>query len=47
MFQGREDIEKILSALGEHLEDMDASIPEFVICGGSALNVMGYNIYGA
>ncbi len=41
MFQDKKEIEKILSALGEHLEAMNAIIPELVVCGGSALNLLG------
>ncbi len=41
MFQDKKEIEKILSALGEHLEELKAGIPELVVCGGSALNVLG------
>lgn len=40
MFEDSQQIENILSALGEHLEEMNALIPELVVCGGSALNVM-------
>jgi hypothetical protein len=41
MFQDNKAIEKILSALGEQLEATDAIVPELVVCGGSALNVLG------
>ena len=41
MFQGKREIEKILSALGEQLEAANATVPELVVCGGSALNVLG------
>ncbi|MCG2721525.1 MAG: DUF6036 family nucleotidyltransferase [Thermodesulfovibrionales bacterium] len=41
MFQDKKEIEKILSALGELLDSMNATIPELVVCGGSALNVLG------
>lgn len=41
MFQDKGEIEKILSALGELLDSMNAAIPELVVCGGSALNVLG------
>jgi hypothetical protein len=41
MFQDKKEIEKILSALGELLDSMNAAIPELVVCGGSALNVLG------
>jgi hypothetical protein len=41
VFQDRSEIEKILSALGEMLDSMNAAIPELVVCGGSALNVLG------
>lgn len=41
MFQDKKEIEKILSALGEQLEATNAIVPELVVCGGSALNVLG------
>jgi len=41
MFQDKKEIEKILSALGEQLEATNATVPELVVCGGSALNVLG------
>jgi hypothetical protein len=40
MFEDSQQIERILSALGEHLKEMNALIPDLVVCGGSALNVM-------
>lgn len=41
MFQDKKEIEKILSALGEQLDSLNAVLPELVVCGGSALNVLG------
>ncbi len=41
MFQDEKEIEKILGALGEQLDAMNAAMPELVVCGGSALNVLG------
>mgnify|MGYP001614693401 CR=1 FL=1 len=41
MFQDKKEIEKILSGLGEQLDAVNATIPELVVCGGSALNVLG------
>jgi len=41
MFKDEKEIEKILSALGEQLDAMNAVVPELVVCGGSALNVLG------
>ena len=41
MFQDKKEIEKILSALGDQLDEVNASVPELVVCGGSALNVLG------
>ena len=41
MFRDEKEIEKILSALGEQLDAMNAVVPELVVCGGSALNVLG------
>lgn len=42
MFEGAKEIEKVLSALGEQLDVLHASIPELVVCGGSALNIFGF-----
>lgn len=41
MLQDDKEIEKILSALGELLDARSFIIPELVVCGGSALNVLG------
>ena len=41
MFQDKKEIEKILSALGEQLDAINVSVPDLVVCGGSALNVLG------
>lgn len=41
MFQDKKEIERILSALGEQLDAISAIVPELVVCGGSALNVLG------
>lgn len=40
MFQNKTEIERVLSALGEQLDAVSASIPELVVCGGSALNIL-------
>lgn len=41
MFQDKKEIEKILSALGEQLDVINVTVPDLVVCGGSALNVLG------
>ena len=41
MFRNQKDVEKILSALGEQLEDLVNEPVEILVCGGSALNVLG------
>lgn len=41
MFQDKTEIEKILAALGEQLDAFHAVIPDLVVCGGSALNILG------
>ena len=41
MFQDKKEIEKILSALGDQLDAINVSVPDLVVCGGSALNVLG------
>lgn len=41
MFQDQKDVETILSALGEHLKALEAEPLELLVCGGSALNVLG------
>lgn len=42
MFEGKADIEKALAALSEQLEALGAGIVEMVVCGGAALNALGY-----
>jgi len=42
MFEGKAEIEKALAALSEQLEALGAGIVEMVVCGGAALNVLGY-----
>jgi len=41
MFRNQKDVETILSALGEQLEDLLNEPIEILVCGGSALNVLG------
>lgn len=41
MFRDQKDVENILSALGEQLESLSEERVELLICGGSALNVLG------
>jgi len=41
MFRNQKDVENILSALGEQLEDLLNEPIEILVCGGSALNVLG------
>jgi hypothetical protein len=41
MFQDQKDVEIILSALGEQLESLLDKPVELLVCGGSALNVLG------
>jgi hypothetical protein len=41
MFNDQKDVEIILSALGEHLEQSANDVIELLVCGGSALNVVG------
>jgi hypothetical protein len=42
VFEGKAEIEKALAALSEQLEALGAGIVEMVVCGGAALNVLGY-----
>jgi len=42
MFQDQKDIENRLSALGEHLESLTDEPVELLVCGGSALIVLGF-----
>ncbi len=42
MFDGKDEIEKALAALSEQLEVLGAGTFEMVVCGGAALNVLGY-----
>jgi hypothetical protein len=42
MFKGRKEIETILMALSEQLEAEAVKKLEMVVCGGAALNILGY-----
>ncbi|MGB7294813.1 MAG: hypothetical protein WBC70_04420 [Candidatus Aminicenantales bacterium] len=42
MFEGKAEIEKALAAFSEQLGALGAGIVEMVVCGGAALNVLGY-----
>ncbi len=42
MLEGKREIEKILYALAEQLEVLGVRLLELVVCGGAALNVLGY-----
>lgn len=44
MFKGKKEIEKILTALSEHLSEQGSPAIELLVCGGTALNVLGYVI---
>ena len=41
MFQNQKDVETILSALGEQLGQIAKESFELLVCGGSALNILG------
>jgi hypothetical protein len=41
MFQDQKDVELVLSALGDQLESLLDKPVELLVCGGSALNVLG------
>jgi hypothetical protein len=41
MFRNQKDVETIMSALGEQLEGLISEPIEMLVCGGSALNVLG------
>jgi len=41
MFQNQKDVEKILNALGDQLEEILEKPIELLVCGGSALNLLG------
>jgi len=41
MFQNQKDVETILTALGEQLEQITKDTFELLVCGGSALNILG------
>jgi len=41
MFQDQKDVELVLSALGDQLEGLLNKPVELLVCGGSALNVLG------
>lgn len=42
MFKGKKEIEAVLMALSEQLERERADRIEMVVCGGAALNILGY-----
>ncbi len=42
MFEGKEDIERVFMALSEQLETLGGGSIEMVVCGGAALNVLGF-----
>jgi hypothetical protein len=42
MFKGKKDIEAVLMALSEQLDAERAGRIEMVVCGGAALNIIGY-----
>jgi hypothetical protein len=42
MFQGKSEIEKVFMALSEQLKALGAGPLEMVVCGGAALNVLGF-----
>jgi hypothetical protein len=42
MLKGRDDIERVLTALGEQLENLTADLISLVVCGGSALNILDF-----
>jgi hypothetical protein len=42
MFRDQKDVENILSALGEQIEGLSDEPTEILVCGGSALNVLGF-----
>jgi hypothetical protein len=41
MFQSQKDVERILSALGEQIEQTSEDTFELLVCGGSALTILG------
>jgi len=41
MFRDQKDVENILAALGEQLESLLENPIELLVCGGSALNILG------
>jgi len=42
MFEGKKEIENVLRALSEQLDVEGVSVLEMVVCGGAALNILGY-----
>lgn len=42
MFEGKKEIETVLMALSEQLDVEGISVLEMVVCGGAALNILGY-----
>jgi len=42
MFEGKEEIERVLTALSEQLEAQGTGRIEMVVCGGAGLDILGY-----
>jgi hypothetical protein len=42
MFKNQKDVENILVALGEQIEQITKDTFELLVCGGSALNILGF-----
>ncbi len=42
MFKNQKDVETILGALGEQLNQITKELFELLVCGGSALNILGF-----
>jgi len=42
MLEGKKDIEEVFVALSEQLDALYSGLIEMVVCGGAALNILGY-----
>jgi len=41
MFENKSEVEKVLVALGEHLDEIKTEHIDLLVCGGSALHILG------
>lgn len=45
MLEGKNDVERVLTALSEQLAAQGVDIIEMVVCGGAAMNILGHVVH--